>query len=205
MSLEHTIAQRRPVWIALADLFLDTDVRISYPFIARTLAESPYSIEELRKILDDEVTPVVESNLLAVAGEWAAFDEEALVQTMAKRLGKSRQAPLLVNMDREWEAVSHLAGLLRALPAGDGVMSKRALVWGSLMVLIRNRRARINDLTALTEFSLAELESFFRHDLWPVLMEDARRLARLEPEIYPDELEIESNWRDFVTNSGRPL
>src|SRR5436190_10451458 len=113
MFLESEIAGRRPVWIALADLFLDTDVRMSYPYIARTLAESPYSMEDLRRILDDEVTPVVQGNLLSVAGEWAGFDEDWLVQEMTKRLGKPRWMPLLVNKDRDWNAVAHLTELLR--------------------------------------------------------------------------------------------
>jgi hypothetical protein len=202
MSLEQTIAPRRPVWIALSDLFLDTDVRISYPSIARILAESPYSIQELRMILDDEVTPVVQGNLLAVAGEWAAFDEEALVEEMAKQLGKPRWAPLMVNMDREWEAVSRLAERLRALPTGEGIILKRTQAWSLLMRLILNRRARISEPTPLEEFSLAELEQFFRQELWPVLIEDARRLARLEPEIYPDEQEIEFNWQGFVKSAS---
>jgi hypothetical protein len=190
------IAHRRAVWIAFADLFLDTDVRISYPYIARTLAESPYSVEELRAILDREVTPTVESNLLNVAGEWAGFNEETIVQEIANRIGKTHRLPSLVNMDREWEAVERLARLLRTLPAG--VILRRTTAWDLLMPLIRNRRAKIADPSLLKEFSLPDLEAFFRQDLWPVLIDDARRLARMDPEIYPDEREIESNWRDFV-------
>ena len=34
------LAQRRLVWAALSDLFLDTDTRPSLPLMARTLAES---------------------------------------------------------------------------------------------------------------------------------------------------------------------
>src|SRR5215469_16255952 len=111
--MKAEIAHRRPVWIALPDLFLDTDVRISYPYIARTLAESPYSMEELRTILDEQVTPVVESNLLSVAGEWAGFDDEKITQEMAKRMGKTRLLPSMVSLDREWDAVERLARLLR--------------------------------------------------------------------------------------------
>jgi len=70
------------------------------------------------------------------------------------------------------------------------------------MRLILNRRARISEPTPLEEFSLAELEQFFRQELWPVLIEDARRLARLEPEIYPDEQEIEFNWQGFVKSAS---
>lgn len=39
-----------PVWIALSDLLLDTDTRLSFPYIARTLAESPHSDHEIEAI-----------------------------------------------------------------------------------------------------------------------------------------------------------
>src|SRR5436309_12699108 len=115
MPLDPDIAHRRPVWVALSDLFLDTDVRLYYPFIARTLADSPYSMEELRQILDDEVAPALQTNLLSVAGEWAGFDETWLIDEVTQRLGKSRSMPLLVNKDREWKALSRLVEVLRPL------------------------------------------------------------------------------------------
>ena len=198
--METEIGRRRPVWIALTDLFLDTDVRISYPYVARTLAESPYSMEELRAILDHEVTPVVESNLLDVAGEWAGFDDEKITREMAKRMGKTRVLPSMVNLDREWDAVERLTRLLRALPI-EGIL-QRTLVWDRLMPLIRNRRGKVTDPSLLQDFSLQELETFFREDLWPVLIDDARRLARMDPEIYPDERGIEFNWLEFVRTKG---
>jgi hypothetical protein len=157
-------------------------------------------MEELRAILDDEVTPVVESNLLTVAGEWAGFDDETIVQEMAKRMGETCRLPSLVNLDREWEAVEQFARLLRTLPAVD--ILQRTQVWDLLMPLIRNRRGKIADPSLLKEFSLQELEAFFLQELWPVLIDDARRLARLDPEIYPDEREIESNWLEFAGRSG---
>ena len=67
------IAERRDVWIALSDLFLDTDVRLSYPYIARVLAASPYSTNELALIFQNEVAPAVESNLFEVAGRVGQF------------------------------------------------------------------------------------------------------------------------------------
>ena len=66
-------------------------------------------------ILDDEVTPVVQGNLLNVAGEWAGFDDKWLVAEMSKRIGKPRWTPLLINMDREWNAVASMAEILRGL------------------------------------------------------------------------------------------
>jgi hypothetical protein len=40
-------ATRRPVWIALSDLFLDTDVRLHYASIVGVLAASPCSLDQL--------------------------------------------------------------------------------------------------------------------------------------------------------------
>ena len=50
------IENRRPVWRALSDLFLDTELQehdLSY--IARILAESPYTLSEIETVLYGEV------------------------------------------------------------------------------------------------------------------------------------------------------
>ena len=73
------IAARRPVWVALSDLFLDTDVSLSYEYTAQICARSEYTLDELKQILINEVAPVVSVNLFSMAGEWAGFDEEWLV------------------------------------------------------------------------------------------------------------------------------
>lgn len=78
--------QRQAVWIALSDLFLDTDVAIFYDNIVKNCAESPYNLHELEAILNHEVAPVCYSNLLDIAGDWAGFDEQWLVQTIMQYL-----------------------------------------------------------------------------------------------------------------------
>ena len=82
------IEHRKPVWIALSDLFLDTDVTLSYEYIARVCAESRYSSNELRDILKHEVAPVVCFNLMSVAGEWVGFDEQWLVTRIRKKINR---------------------------------------------------------------------------------------------------------------------
>lgn len=71
---------RIPVWIALSELYLDTDVSVFHGAIAETLAASPYSPAELRGILMDDVHPALHANLMSVAGEWAGFDEAWLIE-----------------------------------------------------------------------------------------------------------------------------
>jgi hypothetical protein len=84
------LEERRPVWLALSDLFLDTDVVALRERIAATLAASPYSLSELQEILVDEVYPACRGNMFSwPGGEWAGFDEVWLEQRILRR----RQSP----------------------------------------------------------------------------------------------------------------
>jgi len=119
---------RRAVWIAMSDLFLDTDVRLFYVSTARVCAESPYSQEELERIFREEVAPVLEPNLLVAAGEWAGFDEEWLVNSIsARKPGKGWMATPAMN---NYRAVALLIERLRALP--PEWRAERLAEWQSL-------------------------------------------------------------------------
>lgn len=71
---------RIPVWNALSDLYLDTDVTLSYDYIVRTLVASPYSLDELHEMLMYDVHPALYQNLMSTTGEWAGFDEAWLLE-----------------------------------------------------------------------------------------------------------------------------
>ena len=92
MSLAGTsaiIEERLPVWEALSEFFLDTELDdAGYNRIADVLASSPYSISEMEGILRHEVYPVLIWNLRNVAGEWAGFDREWLREAIEPRLHK---------------------------------------------------------------------------------------------------------------------
>ncbi len=90
--MEPVSQSRKDVWIALSDLFLDTDVTLSYDYIRRVCAGSNFTLQELNHILINEVAPVCSVNLLSVAGEWAGFNEEWLVGSIIKRSYKKRTA-----------------------------------------------------------------------------------------------------------------
>lgn len=78
-SPEVDVESRRPVWAALSELFLDTNLdSADVNRIAKMLARSRYSLDELDQILLWEVYPACRSNLLSIAGEWAGFDPEWL-------------------------------------------------------------------------------------------------------------------------------
>lgn len=74
---EQEIARRRPVWTALAELFLDTDSQdFDRRHIADRLRTSGYTLKELQEIFDGEVAPVFHVNLTSVAGEWQPWDAD---------------------------------------------------------------------------------------------------------------------------------
>lgn len=80
---------RIPIWRALSDLYLDTDVSLFYSDIAETLAASPFTLDALRDILIEDVHPALYGNLLIVAGEWAGFEDEWLLP----RIAETRRRP----------------------------------------------------------------------------------------------------------------
>ena len=83
------IDDRLPVWEALSDFFLDTELEENdYQRISEVLTSSPYSIQDIEDILRFEVYPVLIWNLRSVAGEWAGFDRDWLLERIEPRLNK---------------------------------------------------------------------------------------------------------------------
>lgn len=86
MSEPSTYTPHERLWIALSDLFLDTEVRWSLPYIARVAIEEGFSWSQVCHILDCEVTPVLAPNLYDIAGEWAGFPEDWLLAQLHQSL-----------------------------------------------------------------------------------------------------------------------
>jgi hypothetical protein len=83
------IQARLPVWDAIADLFLDTVIDTPIrDYVARELAGSPFTVDELEAIYRYEVAPVVHWNLKIIAGEWAGFHQEWLAERIPAYLAK---------------------------------------------------------------------------------------------------------------------
>jgi hypothetical protein len=113
---------RIPVWMALSELYLDTDVTTAYACIVRTLAASPYTLDELRTILMDEVHPALHANLLQVAGEWAGFEQTWLIEHIRSvrdtPLWRRRLSRLHFGLVREdWRAIEAMVRTARSAPA----------------------------------------------------------------------------------------
>ena len=123
---DRQIAVRRPLWIALSELWLDTELsRADLERIARIMADSGLSVDQLREVYLVEVAPVVYSNLLCVAGEWVGFDEDWLCSSIIRNLN---DRPLRVRFlawcfvtrgrmvyatDRHWKTLVTLVNALR--------------------------------------------------------------------------------------------
>ncbi|HLP11718.1 MAG TPA: hypothetical protein VK177_07255 [Flavobacteriales bacterium] len=81
------IENRKPVWVALSKLYLDTELSESDLYsIACDFYESPYDLEEIKEINKIEVFPVLCGNLLNLAGEWTGFDEDALSKAIRESI-----------------------------------------------------------------------------------------------------------------------
>ena len=81
------IKERKPVWIALSDFYLDTELQdYNFQYIAQIILESPYTFEEIQIINMYEVFPVLQPNLLQPAGEWAGFNEKRLIEAITNYL-----------------------------------------------------------------------------------------------------------------------
>ncbi|RRN78790.1 MULTISPECIES: DUF7079 family protein [Pseudoxanthomonas] len=87
MSTTAPTPERRQVWEAMSELYLDTDVDAEVlTRVAGVLAQSPYSLDELQKILRNEVHPVLVPNLCSVAPVWDGFDPEWLAAEIGAHL-----------------------------------------------------------------------------------------------------------------------
>ena len=93
MLTADEIERRLPVWHALSDLFLDTELQPDdYARIAGSLRTSGFRRAELRSILEEEVAPAFAFNLRDVAGEWCSWTVEEVGAIMLQSLGKRRPA-----------------------------------------------------------------------------------------------------------------
>lgn len=113
---QEELTRRQPVWNAIADLWLDTELQTwQFQYIARILNESHYTDAELVHIYSNEVAPVVYLNLTDIAGEWAMFDEDWLHAEIIKKISNPsfwhrygwqwRKQGILKDVAEDWERV----------------------------------------------------------------------------------------------------
>lgn len=86
---DSEIEKRKPVWLALSRMYLDTELQqYDIDLIIDAIKESPFSLEEVMTIDKYEVFPVLYQNLMSVAGVWNAFEESWLVNEILSSLNK---------------------------------------------------------------------------------------------------------------------
>ena len=118
--VSEDIENRRAVWQALSDIFLDTDTSLSREWRARQLSQSPYSLDELEEILVTEVYPACRGNLFSIAGEWAGFDIDWLEERIHRRANSPLRSLHPFNLGRltiatslEWRATKRAVRAFR--------------------------------------------------------------------------------------------
>jgi hypothetical protein len=86
------LERRAPVWEALSELFVGKELQdYDYAGIAKTLRLSGYSLEELEKVLREEVAPVFRSNLSALAvPEMEGWGQDTVVKEVRAYLERER-------------------------------------------------------------------------------------------------------------------
>lgn len=108
-SAAADVAQRRPVWNVLSELYLDTELDVrDHERIAGVLFDSPYSTGQLEEILYRELHPVLHSNLLSMAGEWVAFDSAWLEKQILRRKPRRPRIAIIPGkwmVRRDWAAL----------------------------------------------------------------------------------------------------
>lgn len=79
--------RRKAIWLNLAEFYLDTELQeTDYLRIAEVFKKSNFTLEEIKEIDLYEVFPTLQSNLNSVAGEWAGFPEDWLIQACTNNL-----------------------------------------------------------------------------------------------------------------------
>ncbi|MBL0139141.1 MAG: hypothetical protein IPP86_11515 [Bacteroidetes bacterium] len=82
---------RRKIWIELSEFYLDTELTSEdFDRISNTFLQSGLELSEIKKIDLIEVFPLLQPNLLNVAGEWAGFNEEWLLSECTKRFNRRK-------------------------------------------------------------------------------------------------------------------
>lgn len=81
---------RKKIWVELSEFYLDTELQQrDFDGIAETFNNSGLTLQEIKKIDLYEVFPLLQHNLLSVAGEWAGFDPDWLFEN-CERFYKKR-------------------------------------------------------------------------------------------------------------------
>jgi hypothetical protein len=204
MLSAEEVTKRRHLWLALSELFLDTETRRSFPWIIRVALESGYSWDQIESIFWNEVAPAVSHNLFDVAGDWAGFPEEWLVDEITgilssgpsltsklqRAAARQQLKPMLQGLRRMYQSYpSHLALLTEDDDQGEQVLLAMAKLfveknWSQSVGLWRHSKL-------LSNFSQVTLDRCWTDciadSLEPLLSSDSKS--------DPKRSDLERNWQ----------
>lgn len=86
--MSGAMTAQETVWMAMSDLFLDTDVDAQVPRITAILRQAPFDLATLDRMFLEDVFPVCIGNLHQIAGVWDGFDRAALLARLHEEGGK---------------------------------------------------------------------------------------------------------------------
>lgn len=108
--MESVDTNRLKIWQALSEFFLDTEITDStFDYVARAVVETGYSPQEIHSILWSEVFPALEANLKSIAGEWAGWTDEWLLEHLSVcevSTNKQGDSSIIKEIRRCWEQVA---------------------------------------------------------------------------------------------------
>lgn len=125
------LSQREVLWLALSDLFLDTEIRGELPRLARVALNSGFSWDTVERIYLEEVAPVAGPNLFELAGDWAGFPQDWLFEQIRGRSPGttriSRQATEMLH--DQWVVLNQLYHQLAQVPAEQEPQRSQSWLW----------------------------------------------------------------------------
>jgi hypothetical protein len=89
-------AERRPIWDALQNFWLDTDPMIFFAQISERCAHSKYSIDELEQIYWNEVRRALWIPMWPAIGEWAGYEINWLSEQILKKHRYGKPIPMKI-------------------------------------------------------------------------------------------------------------
>jgi hypothetical protein len=83
---KQDIEIRKPVWFALSEFYLDTELtNEDFDRIATIFQNSGLALKDIKEIDLFEVFTILQPNLLSITGAWTGFDEDWLLVECEKR------------------------------------------------------------------------------------------------------------------------
>ncbi len=108
----RALAPRERVWIALSELFRDTELQpFDFDHIAATLREAGLDGAAAERVLLEEVAPAFGVNLFATAGNWQGWPDAVVVREVKSRLDQAAKASTAMRLARGlgWRALRGVA------------------------------------------------------------------------------------------------